>query len=203
MNLLKEEMMMNKAEFITELEKRMVSIPQLEKERIMNYYNETIEDAKEDGVSEEDSILSFGTMDDIMQQINAEHEVISSELDTPSHQIPYARRILLFITFPFWLTAIALMVTLYLMYITVILMIGTLILAILCFLLMGCFHIFAILIANFASGIVLLGCMLFGFGMLPWIYSLFIQGIHFSKVLYQKGVSTIKIYWRKAVAYYG
>ena len=35
---------MNKQEFITLLEKRLFELPQVEKEHLLNYYNETIED---------------------------------------------------------------------------------------------------------------------------------------------------------------
>ena len=52
---------MNKQEFITLLEKRLFELPQVEKEHLLNYYNETIEDRIEDGMSEAEAVHCFAS----------------------------------------------------------------------------------------------------------------------------------------------
>ena len=191
---------MNKAEFLTTLEKHMTSIPQLEKERIMNYYNETIEDALEDGMSEEDVISSLGTMEEIISQIHLEHEITVSSSAAPARKSEYLRYLLLFLTSPFWLTAIALTITLYLLYIALTLINVCLVLALILFFITACFNLVGILIANTPSGLVLLGCMLVCLGCIPWAYRLLKLNIANLKVLYQKGINKGREYWRKVVA---
>lgn len=191
---------MCKAEFLSELQKQMIGISQLEKERILNYYNETIEDAMEDGVSEEDAIRSLGTMEDIVKQIYAEHDINMQSMKQVKRRTPYVRYLLLVFFAPFWLTGIALVITLYLMYIALVIMIGCTLLVPFVFFLAGCFNITGILLANFASGTVLLGCMLLSLGITPLLYWLFLYSIHTAKVLYYKGINMGKQCWRKAVA---
>lgn len=191
---------MSKATFLTELEKGITGISQLEKERIMNYYNETLEDAIEDGISEEEAIKSLGTMDEILKQIHLEHGTSPTKQYAYEHKSTTARHILMFVTSPFWLTGVALLATLYLLYLTVLLVVATAILADIVLLLAGCINIFRIMIANFASGVVLLGCMLLAIGILPWLYWLLMKGISNAKVIYEKAISKGMDCWRKAVA---
>ena len=58
---------MNKQEFITLLEKRLFELPQVEKEHLLNYYNETIEDRIEDGMSEAEAVASLDSVEDIVK----------------------------------------------------------------------------------------------------------------------------------------
>ena len=66
---------MNKQEFITLLEKRLFELPQVEKEHLLNYYNETIEDRIEDGMSEAEAVASLDSVEDIVKQIYSERAV--------------------------------------------------------------------------------------------------------------------------------
>lgn len=191
---------MRKAIFLTELEKQMIGIPQLEKERLLNYYNETIEDAMEDGISEEEAVTSLGAMEDILKQIHAEHQTLVQPNEVSKSHTPYARYVLLFFFSPFWLTGIAMIITLYLMYITLVLLLGCALLIPFVFFLAGCFNITGIMLSNFASGIVLFGTMLVSIGITPLLYWLFMQSIQLAKLLYCKGIDAGKKTWRKVVA---
>lgn len=66
---------MNKQEFISLLEKRLFQLPQIEKEHLLNYYNETIEDRMEDGMSEAEAVASLDSIDMIVKQVYAEREL--------------------------------------------------------------------------------------------------------------------------------
>ncbi len=76
---------MNKQEFITLLEKRLFELPQVEKEHLLNYYNETIEDRIEDGMSEAEAVASLDSVEDIVKQIYSERAVSFKEEEKPAH----------------------------------------------------------------------------------------------------------------------
>lgn len=63
---------MTKNEFLEELGKRLSSLPQEDKNRSLEYYNEMITDRMEDGVAEEEAVLALGSLEDIVAQIVAE-----------------------------------------------------------------------------------------------------------------------------------
>ena len=52
---------MKKEEFLSELDARLSALPNMDKKRSLDYYNEMIEDQMEDGISEEDAIQKIGT----------------------------------------------------------------------------------------------------------------------------------------------
>lgn len=70
---------MNKQEFITLLEKRLFQLPQVEKEHLLNYYNETIEDRIEDGMSETEAVSSLDSIEAIVKQVYAERNIQMEE----------------------------------------------------------------------------------------------------------------------------
>ena len=56
---------MNKTEFLELLKKRISHLPQKEIEERLGFYAEMIDDKMEEGLSEEDAVLSIGSIDEI------------------------------------------------------------------------------------------------------------------------------------------
>lgn len=63
---------MNKAEFLSELKKRLEGISEGDIERSCDYYSEIIDDCMEEGESEEEAVAALGSMDDIVSRILSE-----------------------------------------------------------------------------------------------------------------------------------
>ena len=95
---------MNKQEFITLLEKRLFELPQVEKEHLLNYYNETIEDRIEDGMSEAEAVASLDSVEDIVKQIYSERAVSFKEEEKPAHSRQRWRIVLIELLSPFLAT---------------------------------------------------------------------------------------------------
>ncbi|MBR5741529.1 MAG: DUF1700 domain-containing protein, partial [Firmicutes bacterium] len=66
---------MNKRLFLSELGQRLEDIPYREAMRVLNYYEEAIDDRIEDGMSEEAAVEAMGSVDDIAREILGENEV--------------------------------------------------------------------------------------------------------------------------------
>lgn len=60
---------MNKTEFLAALANRIQELPQSDRERILDYYRELIDDHVEDGMTEEEAVEALGSLDDIVEQI--------------------------------------------------------------------------------------------------------------------------------------
>lgn len=60
---------MKKQEFIKELEKKILVLPLDEKDDLLNFYGEVIDEKIEEGFSEEEAIKEMGSIDDIVNQI--------------------------------------------------------------------------------------------------------------------------------------
>lgn len=60
---------MNKTEFMTELSRRLSGLSNEDIKKSLAYYNEIIEDSKEDGMSEQEAVASLGDIDEIATQI--------------------------------------------------------------------------------------------------------------------------------------
>ena len=63
---------MTKNEFMRELERRLAGLSDEDIARSVEYYSEIIDDAVEEGVSEEDAVASLGTPENIATQILSE-----------------------------------------------------------------------------------------------------------------------------------
>lgn len=63
---------MNKTDFLEKLEKSLDNLNKKEKEKTISYYDEMIEDLKEDGLSEKDAIQKIGNPETIANTILAE-----------------------------------------------------------------------------------------------------------------------------------
>lgn len=72
---------MNKNEFLGELSNRLAHLPHQEVTKIIRYYEESIDDRIEDGMSEEVSIKSLGSLDDIVTNIENEMPITSMVKD--------------------------------------------------------------------------------------------------------------------------
>lgn len=60
---------MNKEQFLSALQSRLVSLPQEDVNQWLDYYREMIEDRMEDGLSEADAVAALGNAEDIAAQI--------------------------------------------------------------------------------------------------------------------------------------
>lgn len=68
---------MNRSEFLSELTNRLDHLPHEEIVKIVSYYEESIDDRIEDGMTEEVSIKSLGSLDDIVTNIENEIPITS------------------------------------------------------------------------------------------------------------------------------
>lgn len=110
-------------EFLNELEQQLVHLPSSEINKVMSYYMEAIQDRLEDGISEEETIESFGSIADIVNNIEEEVSIGSIVKDKMTKKaneknINYVLLALVIILgFPIWLTililVIALLITVY------------------------------------------------------------------------------------------
>lgn len=60
---------MTKNDFLSRLSVGLADLPQEDIKRVLDYYNEMIEDYKEDGMSEEQAINAVGNIDEIISQV--------------------------------------------------------------------------------------------------------------------------------------
>lgn len=60
---------MTKNDFLSRLSVDLADLPQEDIKRVLDYYNEMIEDYKEDGMSEEQAINAVGNIDEIISQV--------------------------------------------------------------------------------------------------------------------------------------
>lgn len=70
---------MKKTTFKNELEKRISILTLAERQRILTFYEETIEDSMEDGMSEEEAVANLGDMDSIVKDILLENHIVSPD----------------------------------------------------------------------------------------------------------------------------
>ena len=99
---------MNKSEFLAELTNRLEHLPDQEIGKLISYYEESIDDRIEDGMTEEVSIKSLGSLDDIVTNIENEIPITSMVKDKVIKEIEKSRSkgVLLALTIigsPLWL----------------------------------------------------------------------------------------------------
>ena len=99
---------MNKSEFLGELTNRLKHLPDQEIGKLISYYEESIDDRIEDGMTEEASIKSLGSLDDIVTNIENEIPITSMVKDKVIKEIEKSRSkgVLLALTIigsPLWL----------------------------------------------------------------------------------------------------
>ena len=97
---------MTKAEFITELKKKLSGLPMRELEESLSFYGEMIDDRIEDGLSEEDAVKDVGEISEIAEQIISEIPLttLAKERIKPKRRIKAWETVLLVLGSPIWLS---------------------------------------------------------------------------------------------------
>lgn len=80
---------MGKEKFIDELKNKLNYLSQEEREKVVTYYNEIIDDKIEDGMTEGDAVLSLGSMDEIEEMIREEVGNSKKETDVKGERKKY------------------------------------------------------------------------------------------------------------------
>ena len=62
---------MIKAQFLSELERRLDALPRAEIDRALQFYSEMIDDRKEEGLTEPEAVADLGSLDDIAGEVLA------------------------------------------------------------------------------------------------------------------------------------
>ena len=91
---------MSKIEFLEILTEYLQKIEKKERDKFITYYDEMIEDYKENGYGELDAVKKIGNPRDIAMNILEEHNV--DIVNLPLAQTKYLRMALLAIGFPLW-----------------------------------------------------------------------------------------------------
>lgn len=91
---------MNKTEFLNQLERLLKSLKKKECSKYLSYYSEMIDDAIEDGCTEEEAVNRIGTPGEIAQQILNEQDNQPGKPATPMQKILIT--ILLILGAPLW-----------------------------------------------------------------------------------------------------
>ena len=99
---------MTKAEFITELKKRLSGLPMRELEESLSFYGEMIDDRIEDGLPEDDAVKDVGEISEIAEQIISEIPLttLAKERIKPKRRIKAWETVLLVLGSPIWLSLI-------------------------------------------------------------------------------------------------
>lgn len=112
---------MNKQQFLAALRERLLGLPQDDIARSLDFYAEMIDDRVEDGLTEEQAVLELGPVDEIAEQILLEQplpRLVKAKM-RPSRALRVWEVILLVLGAPVWLplllTAVALLLTAYLL----------------------------------------------------------------------------------------
>lgn len=72
---------MNKEKFLNKIDENLKTIPIIERMKIIQYFNEIIDDHIEDGLTEEQAILSLGDINDIVYGIIESEELKRNKID--------------------------------------------------------------------------------------------------------------------------
>lgn len=162
---------MTKQEFMLLLEQQTRLLPLSERNRLINYYNEALEDRMEEGMSEEEAVASLDNLDEISLNLFDEIEDVSMEKTETAHRMPTALKwFLLFITSPLWIMFPFILATLLMVWgllLIILLVIGV------CFALIaicGVFMLPKVFMNNVPSAVVLFGTILLSLGLAPWCW---------------------------------
>ncbi len=106
---------MNKMQFLQAVREKTVKLPLSEVNRLLEYYNEMIDEAMEEGISEEEAIARLGTWEEICAQIEdfataepMQEDSVSEEAQMPEQKpkkrisLPMWAIVLLILTSPVW-----------------------------------------------------------------------------------------------------
>ena len=95
---------MNKKEFLEELEKRLQALPKEEIQNRLEFYSEAIDDRVEEGLTEEQAIEQIGTLDEITWEIVKKTPLVTlvKEKVKPKRKIRPWEIVLICVGFPLW-----------------------------------------------------------------------------------------------------
>ena len=136
---------MLKQEFLDALKLKLSCLPENDIEERINFYSEMIDDIIEEGSTEENAVLSVGSIDDIAAQIISDSSNFNSgtESKKPKRRLKGCEIALPIIGSPLWLVlgiaAISVIFSLYVVFWSLI---------------VSCWSVFAALVGGFISGIV-------------------------------------------------
>ena len=96
---------MNKREFLDALRAKLSGLPQQDVEERLEFYGEMIDDRVEEGRTEEEAVLDFGSVDEISAQIIADIPLakIAKERSKPKSRLRAWEIVLLVLGSPIWL----------------------------------------------------------------------------------------------------
>lgn len=161
---------MTKQEFMQLLEQQIKLLPLSERSRLINYYNEALEDRMEEGMSEEEAVASLDGLDELSLNLFDEIEDVA-ERKTEVRSIPAPLKwFIVFITSPLWIMfpfVLAMLLLVCGLLLLILLMLGV------CFVIVsicGVFILPKVLMRNIPSAIVLLGTIVLSVGLAPWCW---------------------------------
>ena len=112
---------MNKKEFLEELEKRLQALPKEEIQERLEFYSEAIDDRVEEGKTEEQAIEEIGTLDEVTWEIVKKTPLVTlvKEKVKPKRKMRTWEIVLLCVGFPLWfpllITAFVLLLVAYIL----------------------------------------------------------------------------------------
>ena len=97
---------MTKREFLAGLRKGLSGLPQDDIEERLTFYDEMLDDSIEEGLSEEEAVLSIGGIDEIVRQTVADVPLsrIAKERVRPKRRLKAWETVLLILGSPVWLS---------------------------------------------------------------------------------------------------
>ena len=110
---------MNKYDFLSIMQQRLVGLPSQEVEERLCFYREMIDDRIEEGVAEEEAVAALGSTDEVAQQILADIPLakVIKESVRSKRRLTALEIILLILGFPVWfpllLSAVAVVFSVY------------------------------------------------------------------------------------------
>lgn len=112
-------MAMTRMQFIMELTKRLKKLPKDDREKVLEYYLELIDDRIDDGVPEEEAVAAVGSIDEITTQILGDIPLAKLAKDSlKTKNFEPSILILMIISFPIWFS---ILISLYAMTLAVVL----------------------------------------------------------------------------------
>lgn len=162
---------MNKQEFLDRLAVRLASLSQNEIDKSLSYYAEIIDDHIEEGESEEEAVVSLGSMDDIVQAVMLDMPLptLMKAKMKPKQKVSGLMILLLVLGFPLWFPLlIAFFSVLFSVYVAIWSLIISLYALVIGLAASGIFGFFFICFhfpLNVLAGIFALGCSLFCIGV--------------------------------------
>lgn len=195
---------MNKKVFLDKLRKNLKNFDSQEQEKFINYYEEMVEDYKENGYTEEEAILKIGDPNDIARDILKEQDMII--LNIPSTSSKVLNLILLILGFPLWgsllLCFILLILSAYIIIWCIPVITGSLSIGLFATAIVGIIGSPFVIIKTFCTGIVQfgLGVSSIGFAVLFFMLTIYI-GRYFIKITKSFTTKLYNILFKKIIKY--